>query len=71
LPGQKAKKETFETIRKMRKYCRECIIEVDGGMNKETAKKAVEAGANIIVTASAVFNGDIKKNLEELNASVR
>lgn len=71
LPGQKAKEEAFETIREMRKFCKECIIEVDGGMNKETAKRAIEAGANIIVAANAVFkNNDIKKNTEELNGAL-
>lgn len=31
-------------------------IEVDGGINEETAKLAVEAGANVLVAGSAVFN---------------
>ncbi|BAB06221.1 ribulose-phosphate 3-epimerase [Halalkalibacterium halodurans] len=31
-------------------------IEVDGGVNEETAKQCVEAGANVLVAGSAVFN---------------
>ncbi|MGV2941062.1 ribulose-phosphate 3-epimerase [Mesobacillus sp. LC4] len=31
-------------------------IEVDGGVNEETAKLCVEAGANVLVAGSAVFN---------------
>ncbi|MCX6731503.1 MAG: hypothetical protein NTX55_00750 [Candidatus Parcubacteria bacterium] len=71
--GQKATEETFEIIKEMRKFCPasqqgggKCIIEVDGGMNEETAKRAKEAGADIIVAASTIFNGDIKKNIEKL-----
>lgn len=30
-------------------------IEVDGGVNNETAKLCVEAGANVLVAGSAVF----------------
>lgn len=70
LPGQQIIKETFDRIKELRKFCPSCIIEVDGGMNKETGKRAVEAGANIIVAANAIFNGDVKKNIEELNGSL-
>ncbi len=62
MPGQKTEEETFERLKEMRKFCPSCIIEVDGGMNKETAKKAKEAGADIIVAASYIFNSD---NIEE------
>lgn len=30
-------------------------IEVDGGVNKETAKSCIEAGANVLVAGSAIF----------------
>ncbi len=67
LPGQKALPEVFERIAELRKFCGSCIIEVDGGMNGETVKKAVEAGADIIATASAIFNQeDVGKAIEEL-----
>jgi pentose-5-phosphate-3-epimerase len=36
-------------------------------MDKETAKKAVEAGANILTAASAIFNAEnVEKAIEEL-----
>lgn len=41
-------------------------IEVDGGINLETAKLCVEAGANVIVAGSYTFHGDVKENLEKL-----
>ncbi|UII57372.1 ribulose-phosphate 3-epimerase [Cytobacillus spongiae] len=31
-------------------------IEVDGGVNEETAKQCIEAGANVLVAGSAVYN---------------
>lgn len=39
-------------------------IEVDGGVNHENVKDFLNAGANIIVAGSAVFNGDITENVE-------
>ena len=33
-------------------------IQVDGGVNKDTAKSVVDAGATCLVAGSAVFNGD-------------
>lgn len=37
-------------------------IEVDGGVNPETAKLCIEAGANVLVAGSAVFNMEDRKN---------
>ena len=33
-------------------------LEVDGGINADTIKEVTEAGANVVVAGSAVFNGD-------------
>ena len=33
-----------------------CELEVDGGVNLETAKCCVEAGANVLVAGSALFH---------------
>ena len=35
-------------------------IEVDGGINRDNISTVLDAGANIIVMGSSVFNGDIK-----------
>lgn len=67
IAGQKIEEETFERLKEVRKFCPSCIIECDGGINKETAKRAVEAGADIIVAASAIFDSDnIEKAIKEL-----
>jgi ribulose-phosphate 3-epimerase len=39
---------------------REIMLEVDGGVNEETARDVVSAGADVLVAGSAVFRGDPK-----------
>lgn len=39
-------------------------IEVDGGVNRQTLERVLDAGANIIVAGSAVFHGDIEENIK-------
>ena len=39
-------------------------IEVDGGINKETIKTVLNAGANVIVMGSSVFGGNATENTE-------
>ena len=44
-------------------------IEIDGGINFETSKIAINAGVDILVSGTTVFkenNGDLKKNIETL-----
>ena len=44
-------------------------IEIDGGINFDNCKDAIEAGANILVSGTTIFksnNGDIKKNINLL-----
>ena len=44
-------------------------IEVDGGIDFSNSKKAIEAGADILVSGTTIFkenNGDLKKNIEIL-----
>lgn len=38
--------------------CRNINLEVDGGINPETAKLCVEHGANVLVAGSAIFKSD-------------
>ena len=40
-------------------------IEVDGGIKAANTKQVIEAGANILVAGSAVFEGDIDGNIRE------
>ncbi len=43
-----------------------CLIEVDGGINQETAKLCKEAGVDVLVAGSYVFKGNIIDNVESL-----
>jgi ribulose-phosphate 3-epimerase len=60
--GQKFLPEMLPKIRRLRKLCqtrgRDPIIEVDGGEDRESAGRAVEAGATAIVAGSAIFGSD-------------
>lgn len=42
----------------------EVLIEVDGGINLMNAEDVIEAGADILVAGSAVFNGDKTENVK-------
>jgi ribulose-phosphate 3-epimerase len=70
LPSMLPKiKEIRETIKRLGLST---IIEVDGGINTETAKLTVEAGANMLVAGSAIFNKSksTKDSLNELRNSL-
>lgn len=50
---------------------RDILLEVDGGIHRETAPQVIAAGANLLVAGSAVFTGnpaDYAKNIAELRA---
>lgn len=40
-------------------------IEVDGGVKLGNLKEVLDAGANVIVAGSAIFNNDIEKNVSD------
>jgi len=71
--GQKFMPEVLGKIKELKKIQTEkninFDIEIDGGINFENCKAAIEAGANILVSGTTVFksnNGDIKKNINLL-----
>lgn len=43
-------------------------LEVDGGITLTTAPDVLAAGASVLVAGSAVFRGDVARNLEALRA---
>lgn len=50
---------------------RDIMLEVDGGVNRDTANQVIAAGANVLVAGSAVFTGnaaDYAKNIASLRA---
>ncbi len=58
--GQEFIPDTFGKIRQLREEIQRkglgCELEVDGGINLETAPQVVRAGADVLVAGSAVFN---------------
>jgi ribulose-phosphate 3-epimerase len=74
--GQKFIPEVLEKIKDLKKIREQkklsFDIEIDGGINFDNNKLAIEAGANILVSGTTIFknnNGDIKKNIELLKSS--
>ncbi len=58
----------LDKIIHIRKSCPKCIIEVDGGVNPETAKKSARAGANLLVAGAYLFShSDIKTAIDEIS----
>ena len=73
--GQPFIPESFERIRQLRRLLEErgieADIEVDGGIYHSNVAEVLEAGANVIVSGSGVFKGDIRKNTEDFMEILR
>jgi ribulose-phosphate 3-epimerase len=74
--GQKFMPKVLDKIKELRKIegqkNLDFDIEIDGGINFNNNKLAIEAGANILVSGTTVFknnNGNIKKNIDLLKSS--
>jgi ribulose-phosphate 3-epimerase len=68
--GQDFIPETLSKIRQVRAAIRErgldCEVEVDGGINHQTARLVVEAGADVLVAGSSVYDSK-----EGIRAAIR
>ncbi len=62
--GQTLIPETLDKVKNLKQYLEEnnidIDIEVDGGINNETAKLAIDAGANILVAGNYLISSDNK-----------
>lgn len=60
--GQAFLAETLPKIRHLRAMIQRCgraiDLEVDGGIHTRTAKTAAQAGANVLIAGSAIFNAE-------------
>ncbi len=67
--GQRFIESSLEKIREAREYIDkeglEVKIGVDGGVKQSNAKRIIDSGADILVVASAIFQGDIVKNIKD------
>ena len=73
--GQKFIPEVLEKVKKLKQLRTDgklnFDIEIDGGINFENSKSAIEAGVDILVSGTTIFksnNGDIKKNIDLLKS---
>jgi len=74
--GQKFMPEVLDKIKELKRIKDQknlkFDIEIDGGINFDNNRLAIEAGANILVSGTTIFkenNGNIKKNIDLLKSS--
>ena len=46
-------------------------IEVDGGIKLSNAESVINAGANVLVSGSGIFKGNIEENIKGFKAIVK
>jgi ribulose-phosphate 3-epimerase len=70
--GQKFIEGCMDKVKELRGIKPELDIQVDGGINDETAAIAVEAGANVLVVSSFIFKSEDKvKAIKDILANVK
>lgn len=66
--GQKFIPYTLGKIQRVKEMIKErglsTKIEVDGGITASNAEEVIHAGADVLVSGSALFKGDIRKNMQ-------
>ncbi|MDE7283896.1 MAG: ribulose-phosphate 3-epimerase, partial [Lachnospiraceae bacterium] len=66
--GQEYIPESTERIRNVRKIADELNtdidIQVDGGISADNLSVVLDAGANVIVSGSGIFHGNIMENVK-------
>ena len=74
--GQKFMPEVLNKVKELKnikdKKKLNFSIEIDGGIDFDNSKLAIEAGANILVSGTTIFknnNGNIKKNIKTLKSN--
>lgn len=73
--GQSFITNTLDKVKQIAKWREELNlnfeIEVDGGVNVDTAKQCVEAGVDVLVAGSAIFNhSDRKEAIENIRRAI-
>lgn len=70
LEGQRFIPESLERIRSVRNRVKQlglqCDIEVDGNITTDNVRSVVEAGADIVVSGKAIFDGDMAENIARM-----
>ncbi len=64
--GQEFQKSALKKIKYIRNINEEILIEVDGGINAQTAALCVKAGADILVSGNFIYNNDTYDAIQQL-----
>ena len=74
--GKKFMPEVLEKVKNIKKIVSDnklnIEIEIDGGINFQNSQQVKDAGANVLVSGSTIFNennGDLKKNIRLLRSN--
>ena len=74
--GQKFMPDVLPKLKKLKEIITgknlKIDLEIDGGINFDNCKSAINAGANVLVSGSTIFkqnNGNLKKNISLLRSS--
>jgi ribulose-phosphate 3-epimerase len=72
--GQAFIRNVLPKIRKCRKMIDDArlptLLQVDGGVNPETARELTAAGVDVFVSGSAIFRGDYGQNIRNLKSAM-
>ena len=70
MEGQRFLPGSLQRIQALRKRIKElglgCEIEVDGKIDMENVQEVVRAGASVIVSGKALFQGDLETNIQKM-----
>lgn len=64
--GQSFNKDAIKKIKQLRTMNQDILIEVDGGINEDTAAICIRAGADILVSGSYIYNNDTYTAIQSL-----
>ena len=65
--GQSFRADQMEKVKRSRSLNRKLDIEVDGGINADTARLSIENGANVLVAGTSIFHSkDYAKAIRQL-----
>ena len=70
--GQTFMEDMMPKVAQLKKWAPRVLVEVDGGINPQTAVKCVKAGADVLVAGTSVFRApDVKEAIEALKQPVK
>lgn len=65
--GQSFRADQMEKVKRVKSLCNNIDIEVDGGINAETARLSIKNGANVLVAGTSIFHAaDYAKAIRDL-----